>query len=176
MPLTAPDTGADPLANLRDIHLPADVSWWPPAPGWWLLAGLLTGACLWLLWFAWRRHRQRAYRRAALHLLQQLRRRQNPPAERLAEANALLKRTALAAWPAARVAALHGGDWCRFLSASLPRRQSPPANLEHLLRDGLYGGGAVTEADVEHLLDFCECWIRHHLPPATMAPAEALPC
>lgn len=57
---------ADPLANLRDIHLPAEIGNWPPAPGWYALVAvvllLIVGLCLWL----WHRHRQNAWRRAAL--------------------------------------------------------------------------------------------------------------
>lgn len=37
----------DLLQQLRDIHLPADPSWWPPAPGWWLLALAMLAAALW---------------------------------------------------------------------------------------------------------------------------------
>ncbi|MDD9890866.1 MAG: DUF4381 domain-containing protein, partial [Gammaproteobacteria bacterium] len=29
------------LAQLADIHLPGEISYWPPAPGWWVLAALL---------------------------------------------------------------------------------------------------------------------------------------
>lgn len=28
---------------LRDVHLPPEVSWWPPAPIWWFIAAILTG-------------------------------------------------------------------------------------------------------------------------------------
>lgn len=51
---------------LRDIHLPAPVGWWPPAPGWWILAGLILGALV----VALVRYRRRYRERAALKALQ----------------------------------------------------------------------------------------------------------
>src|SRR5579875_60598 len=42
---------------LRDIHLPP-ASWWPPAPGWWCVAGIVVLGCLILvLSIGWRRRR-----------------------------------------------------------------------------------------------------------------------
>lgn len=57
---------ADPLQQLRDIQVPAEPSWWPPAPGWWLLAGLCLGTAFWLYrrWGA-RRQRYAPLRQAA---------------------------------------------------------------------------------------------------------------
>ncbi len=35
--------GATPTTlELRDIHLPEAISWWPPAPGWWFLLGSIV--------------------------------------------------------------------------------------------------------------------------------------
>ena len=57
---------ADPLAQLRDIHLPADISWWALAPGWWaliIMLGLMVG---WAISKAFKRYRANLYRRQAL--------------------------------------------------------------------------------------------------------------
>ena len=42
---------------LRDVHVPAAPSLWPPAPGWWLVAGAVLAviALIWLL--NWRKQR-----------------------------------------------------------------------------------------------------------------------
>ncbi len=36
---------------LRDIHPPDPVSWWPPAPGWWILLFLIIGFAIFIPWF-----------------------------------------------------------------------------------------------------------------------------
>jgi hypothetical protein len=108
----------DPLSQLRDIHLPAPVGWWPPAPGWWLLTlgliALIVGSSLWM----WQRYRKRAYRREALAQLQQIRDtyQTNQDAQYLlSELSALLKRTAITRYGRDEIAGLTGQRWLTFL-------------------------------------------------------------
>ena len=60
---------ADPLAQLRDIHLPEPVSWWPPAPGWWIVLLLSLAAVVLVIYYLRKYWLQRRYRRVALREL-----------------------------------------------------------------------------------------------------------
>lgn len=106
--------------ELRDIHLPADPSWWPPAPGWWLLGVLILIAIIWLLRFRRRRMRQRYWMASVRHELGKIAATHaaQPNAARLAgEISALMRRASLLIAPHA--AALQGEAWLQFLDAQL---------------------------------------------------------
>jgi hypothetical protein len=113
----------DPLSQLRDIHLPMPISWWPPAPGWWALAAVLLILLGILgLWF-WRRHQRNAYRRSALAELQTAGIAFQTDNDALLYAqrlNQILKRVALIAWPQIEVANLSGHSWLAFLDSHWP--------------------------------------------------------
>ncbi len=51
--------------GLRDIHLPGDIPWWPPAPGSWLLGAALLG----LIFIVLLRYRRLRRHRAACRSL-----------------------------------------------------------------------------------------------------------
>lgn len=110
-----PDAALDPasLDRLHDIVVPSPVSmWWPPAPGWWVLGGIVALAVIWFCLRWWKSRRASSYRRTALRELAQMK-----DIHRLTE---LLKRTALAAYPRETVAPLTGDKWLAFLNESAP--------------------------------------------------------
>jgi hypothetical protein len=111
---------ADPLVGLRDWHLPEPVAWWPPAPGWWLVAALVMIAVV-LGWALWRRRRQGAAVRAALSRLTALNQAFQIGGDQrrfAAEVSQLLRRLALIRYPRERVAGLTGSAWLTFLDAT----------------------------------------------------------
>lgn len=153
---------SDPLAQLKDIHTPEAVGWWPPAPLWWLLALMVL---LLLGWQLWRLHKKRAhnrYRRQALALLQDI------PSEASSEqcqaVNQLLKRTAISAF-GERCSHLSGDQWLAFLDATLP-------GSDGLFSEGpgrvLASGPYRPQPDYEPapLLTAAARWIAQHRPPA----------
>ena len=155
-------TPSDPLAQLRDIHVPDAIGSWPPAPGWWLLAIALLFALFMLLQWLWRHYDARAYRREALRNLNEAHEdwlESGQTAPYFSAVNELLKRVAMQTYGRQRVASLSGARWLAFLDRTahrLPHEFSATA-----MDSALYSrDDTATKPDVVNLL--AREWIKHH--------------
>jgi len=94
--MKSPDPAS--LQNLNDIVLPATVSWWPLAVGWYFLIGIVLIFFVWFGYRSLRRWFENRYRRVALGELQLLAENLQQEALRdscLRQIPVLLKRTVL---------------------------------------------------------------------------------
>lgn len=176
-PNVAPQQMSDPLAQLRDIHLPEAVSAWPPAPGWWLLAVLLIALAIWGSYQLRLKHRRNAYRRQALEELSLLESDNALSAtQAIAKLNVLLKRIALHAYPKSDTAAFSGAQWIEFLNISCPMlKQNQDKNCFEILQTGPYQA-EISENMLNRSILFSDCqkWIQHHLKAADLEKLSQL--
>lgn len=111
---------------IRDLHLPDAIGWWPPAPGWWLLAAFALAGLFVLLRRWLRTHSRGAVRRRALRELDRLLGEfdEHRDVVRFASAvSSLLRRAMLAYAPRAEVAGLTGDAWLHWLDRGLAHPQ-----------------------------------------------------
>lgn len=144
------------LSRLADIVVPPPVPWWPPAAGWWILGAGLVIALALLAGMALRHHRRNAYRRAALAELDAIG--AVADAAGAAAVSAILKRTALVAYPRAEVAGLTGDGWLAFLDRSAATADfvaGPAAGLARAVTGAPVGDGAA-------ILAAARRWVTHH--------------
>lgn len=154
---------SDPLAGLRDYHLPPSLSWWPPAPGWWgIVAAVLLIGLLWWLVRWWRQRRERLDR-LALAELATLRRHWHSDQDALELARGLsrlLKRYAMERYPDDAPAGLCGEPWIAFLDRHGGQTRMFADGVGRALIDAPYRRQAEVEG--EHLLKQVERWIREN--------------
>ena len=153
----------DPLAELRDIHLPDAVTLWPPALGWWLLGLLLLTTLLFGGHQLWQRHQRRAYRRggdAELQALYAQWQNTNNTQAFLQDLNALLKRVALKGFPSTDVSALSGAGWTQFLDQHYPASETA-VFAGSALEFGPYAP-SVEDVDMTRIHEMCQRWVLRH--------------
>lgn len=137
-PQGAPSTEppVDPLAELRDIHLPPEVSFWPPAPGWWIVAGLVVLAMLGLAYLEWRRRQTLSYRAVkALEAIGNDHARYPDSRAVAAEAAVLIRRVVLSRPGRGDAAALTGEAWQGYLAKG---KAGVPADISAFLAKAPY--------------------------------------
>ena len=161
------NTDATSLDRLHDIIMPAPVPWWPLAPGWYWVLGLLVVMLLAALITGLIRWQHSRYRREALaELARQEVALQNadlrsPALLSLAE---LLKRTAVAAFPREDVATLTGLKWFEFLDYTARGSRFHDA-LGAMLENAIYDPRTVDTLDPQRLHSVVEAirhWIKFH--------------
>ncbi len=152
---------ANLLEQLRDIHAAPDAPFWPPAPGWWVLAALLLVALFLLgrrLLAAWaiRRRRQRwlDHLETTLSTIDP----ETQPHDYLATVNQQLKAVAIRAFPGEGCARLEGRAWAAFLQGKLDLPE-PVSELEALV-DGPYQ--PEPSFDVTAVAQMARTWIRQY--------------
>lgn len=150
-----PVTLLDLLDRLIEPSPPPPVSMMPQTWGWVVLALILLAVCLFVAMHMWRRYRANAYRRYAIKELEAAR---NDPAA----IAAILRRTALAAYPRSEVAGLAGDDWLRFLDAQISGKDF----LEGAGRSVAVAPYRATQSEPS-LYAVAKDWIVRHRPEKT---------
>lgn len=147
----------DPLSQLRDIHLPATGGFWPPAPGWWVLAVLVLVALALAAVALLRRSRRNRWRKQAMVTLADLAQNPEPTPSWFARLNTLLKQAARECHPESQPQALSGSAWVDFLIATTPEgRAAPRQVLEAMVRAAWQ---PTVEADPGEAIRFARHWL-----------------
>lgn len=148
------------LQNLKDIHMPAGVSMWPLAPGWYAVSLVILVSFIIAIyrlnkWFKYNKPKKQA-----IKLLKRLR---NAPdtQSKLTQVALLLKRVGIQYHGAQQVAKLSGRRWIDFLNKT--SRKSPlfTAQSTDLLTKSMYENKPKLNANqLSLLIQQSETWIK----------------
>ncbi|WP_049721553.1 DUF4381 domain-containing protein [Gilvimarinus polysaccharolyticus] len=152
---------SDPLTQLKDIHSPDAISWWPLALGWWLVIfvclAVLAGLILWWV----KRRGQRRYLSQAQRELHTLIHAKLSASEFIEAVNRILKRVALHRNPNSRAGTLSGQAWLEYLDQSVS-----PSSVVFREGAGLPLGEAAyrpnPEVDQEAVITLAKHWVKQH--------------
>lgn len=174
-------TNVQDVLQLRDIHLPVPIGWWPLAPGWYALLALMVlglGSVIYLLLL---RKRQRV-KREALRLLKSYEHafQQEGIAVEVvcAQISELLRRVSLYYYPRENIAGLQGETWLQFLQDTTRKKvgshvHTDVARFRLFLLDKPYqappqvtSSSAQKQDEIVAFLEFAKQWIirrKHHV-------------
>ena len=158
--------------QLKGLHMPEAVSWWPLAPGWWVLS-IVIFCLLVFVSYSFIRHRQRNLYRA--QAIQELKAAHNewlnrPDNSRYVQsANAILKRSILAAGGHNQLASLSGQAFIDELN-SWSKQPLSEQNTTTLASAGYMNQPAVNIEDLHQQL--CN-WLSDHKKPIAVEASHA---
>ena len=149
----------DPLAQLKDIHLPEAINNYPLAYGWWILFIITIVIIMLIITIVLRQKQKTKAQRAAIkHLSQTI--------ESNDEIITTLKWAAIQYFPRKKIAQLHGQHLNDFLLQCLPEKHHD--KFIKLSQEGFNNRYQPTENTLDTaLLQAALLWLTHALPAKT---------
>ncbi|MBL6986323.1 MAG: DUF4381 domain-containing protein [Methylobacter sp.] len=147
------------LLDLKDIHEPEVIGWWPPAIGWWILAVLIPLLIIFFIWLYKRLTRKTAMKTANKKLTQIKQDATQDNYRKLCDISVLVRRVAISVSPRSKCAGLIGRQWLEFLDSSV--KATPfTKGIGQLLADAPYRKTSPTDQELFQLIDLCEDWLK----------------
>ena len=150
--------------QLRDVHAPEAIGWWPLAIGWWLVIAALLSITAILIVTLIRHFKKNRYRKlAAVELIKTFQQWQQyaDSAAYLQQANSILKRSVIHGATDESAISLSGQAWLDCLN--LYSRQALSTETEHALGQQCYQ--ALTVVDIESVHGELLGWLKTHKAP-----------
>ncbi|MBW0146717.1 DUF4381 domain-containing protein [Marinobacter arenosus] len=147
----------DPLSQLRDIHLPETGGFWPPAPGWWVLALLVLLMIAGMSWLVRRKRQQNRWLRLAKAEMASLEQGATGDPDWFSQLNNLLKRAARQRYPDLHPETLTGEAWVAFLLEKAPSERVASRPVVEAIVHSAWQPRA--SADPRQAMDFAWRWL-----------------
>lgn len=141
------------LEQLKDIHLPEPISWYPLAIGWWIVIALAVITVILGVW--WLMSKRQRLQKNILAELQQLP--TDKPLQFVSNLSALLRRVAIYC-QGQSVQTLSGQAWADFLSSGTNGLPKPWAEL---IANAPYNGQLPPDFESEQLRQAATTWVKH---------------
>ena len=157
---------ADALIQLKDIHLPQSIGWWPLAPGWYALILLILCLTIGLAYLIHKRKINALAKNQALELLKTYKehyekdRNAQVASARISE---LLRRVALVYYPRVEVASLYGNAWVEFLNQTSKAVDFKP--VQSMLLDSPFK--TEETVNLNPLITRAQLWIKQRGVPCS---------
>ncbi len=155
------------LEQLRDIHLPDGVSWWPLAIGWWIVIAIIITVIVLLIAKTIVSKRRQRFARYALIELDQIKR--NADNDWLMQTHHIMRRASLCYFPKSQVAVMENRHWVTLLyqtGSDIWSQQSL-----QLLEEGIYRNpDTIDSTHRQQFLYESSLWLAQ-LPDIKQLPA-----
>ena len=162
------------VLDLKDIHLPEPISWWPIASGWWLLL-LCSLVLIAILLFARRYYQSKQLNREINAELESIKNQFNQSKNKSELATALsvlLRRSSISLYSEKEVAGLTGEQWLAFLDKTSSHKNTHTSTHKFQSEVGkslvlapYLPNNSGFDFDAEALIILCEFWLKSQRAP-----------